>query len=844
MQQWQGKRHSGGRRSGLSTAVFMALAYASSGQCQAASSSLQAAEVAPADALDAVTLAGVVVTGSRRALRSALDAAAPVDIISAETLAHSGETDLSKALAKLSAAVSLPTTPAGGFSASVPPGIALRGLSSDQTLVLLNGKRRHVSAYFTRQSYAGGRGSAGVDLSLIPVSAVQRVEILRDGAAAQYGSDAIAGVVNIILKDQDHGGNLSYVYGGYSQGDGEQQKLSAWKAFSLPADGSLNIAFEAGKRASASNTGADNRTFYNASSSAAAQYNDSTTPYRYWHFGAPEIRDQYNLILNAKLPLGPDRELYSFASYGHRKTIGENFYEPPSATAAVNQSAYYKARYPDGRVPLSLVTVEDFALTLGGYQGRPQSGKFDLFATFGRNKVHTDQGNGINPSYGPESPSRYSLGDNIFSQLNSGLDYSRELRLSWLSSPLTLSTGVLYRWEQYEQVAGDPIAYTRGPYYDVSSAPEIYAGITAEDERQLDRDVYGVYLDVEADIWRKLNAAIALRSEKYSDFGETTNAKVALKYAFNPRFSLRGSASTGYRAPSLTQLGYSTYSVQTVETYSGSGVYHDVQQRTLLAGSEAARLLGSQDLEAEKSMNYSLGLVWRPWPQSALTLDVYQIDINNRILLSDNMTGSLVSNAFAGTAYANINNVAFFNNLLDTRTRGLELSASQQLDLAAYGQLDLNVGLAFNDNQVTKARSTTTSSGEVLPASSIAGRSTIGLIESVTPSSKLSLSALWRIGDWQIHSAVRRYGKWTTRNNTNPSADQTYAEQWLADLELRFSADRWLKGLKFYWGANNIFDSHPDQTAGVSTFGVGKYSFNSPEGANGSYLYAKVAYDF
>ncbi len=199
---------------------------------------------------DAITLQSVVVTGSRRAISNSLDAPAPVDILTAKELQETGATDLAAALTRLSPSVTLPSSPAGGFGASVPPSIALRGLSADQTLILINGKRRHTSAYFTRQAYAGGRGAAVTDLSLIPVSAIERIEILRDGAAAQYGSDAIAGVVNIILKSRDHGGGVSYQTGGYTQGDGEQHKVNLWKGFALPNDGALTVALDLGKRRS------------------------------------------------------------------------------------------------------------------------------------------------------------------------------------------------------------------------------------------------------------------------------------------------------------------------------------------------------------------------------------------------------------------------------------------------------------------------------------------------------------------------------------------------------------------------------------------------------------------
>ncbi len=791
---------------------------------------------------DAITLESVVVTGSRRAVKSSLDAPAPVDIISPQALLSTGEADLSRALAKISPSVSLPTSPAGGFGAAVAPGIALRGLTSDQTLVLINGKRRHTSAYFTRQSYAGGRGAAGVDLSLIPISAVERVEILRDGAAAQFGSDAVAGVVNIILRAKDSGGNVNYQGGGFTQGDGEQHKISAWKGFALPNDGSLTLAFDAGTRESANNTLPDNRVFYNSSSNPNHQYTENDTPYRNWKFGTPELKNQVNLSFNADLPLKETLALYSFGTYGYRETIGENFYEPPSSTAAINRSPYFKEIYPDGRITESLVNVDDFSITVGAKNGTQKTGKLDVFATYGNNKVSTEQGNGFNPSYGLTSPTKYDLGNNVISQLNTGADYSRDFTVSWLYSPLTVSTGALYRWEQYKQQAGDRVAYTRGPYYDAANAPEIYAGITDQDVRSISRDVYGAYLDLEADLIQDLNAGVALRSEHYSDFGSTTNGKLTLKYNFDPQFSIRGSASTGYRAPSLAQLGYSTYSVQTVQ--GSDGIWRDVQQRTLVAGSEAAQLVGGNKIKPEKSTNFSLGFVWEPIAKTAVTLDVYQIDIKDRILLSDNISGSLITNAFAGTPYANINNVAFFNNLLDTRTRGLEITAKHDLDLNDYGNLRLNLGFATNDNEITKARDAITSKDDVISSNAIAGRNTQSLIESAAPKNKLTLGTNWEKNAWSVNTNLRRYDKWTIQNNTNPNLDQTFDPQWVVDLDIGYNADQFVKGLKLNVGAVNLFNSHPDRTISQDPYGVVKYSFNAPEGSFGTYLFGRISYDF
>ncbi|MRT39661.1 TonB-dependent receptor [Acinetobacter sp. RIT698] len=795
--------------------------------------------------IDAVTLASVVVTGSRRAVKSPLDTPAPVDILSEEQLKNTGTSDLSKALTILAPSFTFPLEPAGAFAAQIPAGASLRGLASDQVLVLINGKRRHTGAIFTRQNLANGRGAASVDLSLIPLNAIKRVEILRDGAAAQYGSDAIAGVINIILKDDDDHGAASYRFGQFSSGEGEQHKLSLWKGFSLPNDGSLTFAIEYGSQDYANNTNPDNRRFY-PQSYPNAEYLEANSPYRNWRFGSPKVNDQVNSVLNGELPLTDTIKLYGFATYGYKESVGQNFYQPPSTNTTLNQNPYYLARYPHGRITTSVYSLYDHAITAGLKDNDFLDGKLDFSVNYGRNKAAQLYTNGINPSYGYDSPSEYKVGENINEQSNVNLDYQKQIALAFLNEPITFATGIAYRKEQYQQIAGDRISYTRGPYFNPSpvigvGVPEIYSGITDQDERKISRNVFGGYVDVEAKILPKLVAGAAFRAENYSDFGSTANGKLSLKYDIDPKIAVRSTYSTGYRAPAITQLGFSAYSRQTV--LQANGEYQDVSQRTLLPGSEAALLLGGKALDPEKSKNASIGFVFKPTQNLSATLDLYQIDIKDRILLSDNITGNVIKNAFAGTPYVEINNVAFFNNLLDTRTRGLEITSNYLMDLEKYGKLKLNLGFSTNQNKITKTRNAITAKGEIIPFESIAGRSTQGIIESASPKNKLTLGADWRIHNWDVTAQLRRYGEWSTVDSTRPAFDQNFSEQWVADLNIGFKPDI-LKGLRLDIGAYNLFNSFPDHAKNTSVGGVVKYSFNAPEGGNGTFLYSKLTYDF
>jgi iron complex outermembrane receptor protein len=782
----------------------------------------------------------VVVLGTRRSDVTALESAAPVDVLSGEQLQHTGASDLSGALAALSPSFSFPQSPQGAFAGSIAQGASLRGLASDQVLVLVNGKRRHTSANVTRQSLVNGRGAAAVDLSLIPLSAIQRVEILRDGAAAQYGSDAIAGVINIVLKEKDDGGNLGYRFGGYDKGDGIQRKLSGWKGFALPNDGFLTLSFDAGSQDPASDTNPDNRIFYPGSTSINTP-REQNNRYRTWRWGSGNVSDQYNVVANSEFGLSEGLTAYGFATYAHKNTDAENFFDPPT-TLRNNYGSDALQRYPDGRVPITRYTLQDYAATGGLRYEDEQLGKFDLALNHGINRLESVDRNAINPSWGDASPSKIYTGKREADQTNLTLDWVRDFPTDLLFKPLTLSAGLAWRQENYELSAGEAAGWQNGPLFNTIDPvtgrriPGYYSGITQVDAASLDRKVLGAYVDVEGQVTEKFQAGVAVRTEHYSDFGDTTNGKLSMRYDFTPQIAARATASTGYRAPSLVQSGLSSFSVQVVEQPPGSGNFVEVQQRTLRADSPEAALLGGKALKPEESTNYSLGLVWRPLPNASVTLDAYRINIDNRITLSDQLPSAVVAPIFAGTPYANIQSAAFYTNVADTRTDGVELTGNYQWDLQQWGRLNLSTGFSQNNTQITELRDVGSIKG-----SQIVGRTTQGLIEDGTPKNKLTLSANWLYEGWGVTVAQRRYGQWKSLNAVNPNLDQTYSAQWVTDVDLSYTFD---KHLKVSVGAINLLDSRPDKSAGTQLYGVPKYSTTSPEGAQGAFYYTSVSYDF
>ncbi|GAB7531924.1 TonB-dependent receptor [Pseudomonas sp. 3A(2025)] len=782
----------------------------------------------------------VVVVGTRRSDITALESAAPVDVLSGEQLQTTGASDLQTALTALSPSFSFPQSPQGAFAGSIAQGASLRGLASDQVLVLVNGKRRHSSANVTRQGVVNARGAAAVDLSLIPLSAIERVEILRDGAAAQYGSDAIAGVINIVLKERDEGGNIGYRFGGYSKGDGLQRKLSGWKGFALPNDGFLTLSFDAGSQDPANDTRDDNRVFY-AGSPNINTAREQNNGYRHWRWGSGNVSDQYNFIANSEISLSDSLTAYGFASYGHKNTDAESFYDPPT-TLSANYGSVALARFPDGRIPITRYNLEDYAATGGLRYENEQLGKFDLAVNYGNNTLESTDRNAINASYGVASPSKIYTGQREIDQTNVTLDWVRDFDNTLLYKPLTVSAGLAWRKENYELTAGQAEGWANGPLFNSVDAitgrriPGYYSGITQVDAASLERKVFGGYVDVEAQVTEKFQAGVAVRSEHYSDFGDTTNGKLSLRYDFTPQIAARATASTGYRAPSLVQSGLSSFSVQAVEQPAGSGNWVEVQQRLLRADSAEARLLGGAALKPEESTSFSLGLVWRPLENASVTLDAYRIEIDNRITLSDQLTSAVVAPIFAGTQYSNIQSAAFYTNVADTRTNGIELTGNYRLDLNAFGGLNLSAGFSQNDTKITGLHDVGSIQG-----SQIVGRNTQGLIEEGTPENKFTLGANWNYGNWGVNVAQRRYGEWKNRNATNPALDQTFSAQWVTDLDVSYS---FAKGVKLTVGAINLFDSHPDKLEGAQLYGVPKYSITSPEGAQGAFYYTSVSYDF
>ena len=793
-----------------------------------------ASDAVASAAAGALAAAGnVVVIGTRRANTTELSSPAPVDVYSARQLADTGAVNLNQALQALAPSFQYNVTAGSDGVATVRPA-ALRGLAPSQTLVLINGKRAHLSAFVNNKGGLG-RGAQAFDLAKIPLAAIDRVEVLRDGAAAQYGSDAIAGVINIVLKSQDAGGGASLQAGKYAEGDGFGKTLGAWKGLALPGDGFLTIAGEAiNTQRTTLREGADSRQFYFANdpreTSGAAQ--------REWLVGSPGL-EEYNGVLNAEWGLGPELRAYVFGNAGHRLGRSQGLFRRP------NDNGTVRSIFPDGFLPLLNTKSDDAALNAGLRYGNDKTGQFDLGVNVGENRIKFDVPDSINASLGVASPRSFYAGGMKNTQGNLTLDYVRNVDAGFSKEPLVVSAGAAWRHEKFSIDAGDEASWIAGsvPILDGPSAgtrapagAQGFPGYRPDDAGSLTRSVYGAYAGLENQLTDKFQWGATARAEHYSDFGNTWNGKLSLRYDFTPTVGLRATASNGYRAPSLGQANLSS-----TQTTFRAGEPFDV--RNFPVDHPAARALGATSLKPEKSVNFSTGLVFQPAKNTSLTIDAYQIAIRDRITLSETLSGPLVERLLREAGFAGISGASFFVNALDTRTRGVDVVGNHRLALGGYGNLDLGLGYNYGVTKITDVKD---NSGQLAGSGlALVGRTTRGNIESYSPRSVLRLTGRYAVGDWTASVTESRYGKFTVVDTgNNPALDQVFGSQWVTDLTLAYKLGR---NTSITFGANNLFDSYPDKTRPELRLAGGRYVYPSsqaPVGAFGTYYSLRLATAF
>lgn len=772
----------------------------------------------------AKNLGPVIVTGTRSDSRAEDSSLTPIDVVPAKVLQQTGTTELATALARVIPSLTFPRPSAADTADSQRPA-QLRGLSPDQVLVLVNGKRWHPGAILLTNGVLG-RGSQAVDLNTIPIASIDHIEVLRDGASAQYGSDAIAGVINIVLKGGGSGGD-AYVTGGqYSAGDGQQWQAAANFAIPLNNDaGWLRITAQDG-----------HQNFTNRAQPNRTRAWEGTTQ----RFGDPEVDDQ-NLLLNGQYTVAPGVELYAFGHYGKRDSTSPAFFRNLANANSV------PSLYPSGYLPLENAVSTDQSLVLG-IRGKTSGGwRWDVSANVGGNRVSYATQNSVNRAYLHDfgySPTTFHDGILSSGQQAFDVDIAKDLSASWLPNPVTFAFGVEYLRQTYKIDEGELASYYTGTS-GVSGGAQGFGGFQPANAGSHARHDWAEYVSFETNLTDRLSGSLSARHEDYSDFGTTTSGALAGRFDFTDRFALRASASTGFRAPSLAQQNYSYVSSLYYGAGNSLGLPAGIYNTGIVpATSQVAQLLGGEKLKPEKSRNFTVGMVWNPTDPWSINLDIYQIKISDRITLSSNLaTNSPAVQAYLaanGVTGLNYSGIAYFTNAVDTRTRGVDLVTSYRFDLGNAGNLQTTLSYNYNKNKVTDVKANPAILDSLgLNLKRIDRRDQYGLLADTTPRSKLILNGLYTVDRWGFSGTLTRYGSFVSYNSTNPALDQTFDSKWLLDLAINYN----LQGWTFSLGADNVFNTYPDRVIPANdNNGTLPYSVFSPFGFNGAYVYGKVAY--
>jgi len=757
----------------------------------------------------------VSIIGSRRATSSATDTVVPVDIIPMNKAGESGgQFDLAQTLTYISPSFNS-TRQTGSDGADLVDSAALRGLGSDQTLVLVNGKRRHTTALVNLFG-ARNRGNTGTDMNAIPMLAIKDVQVLRDGAAAQYGSDAIAGVMDIGLK-KSKGCEAVTGFSEYSKHDGKNYLASAYCGFEIGNGGVLGVTGEYLDRGRSNRAEPDNPRI----------------------IGDSKTKNQ-TVYLNGELPTVGTGKLYFTAGAQSRDASSGAWARGGIGTDDI-PSRNSAAMYPNGFVPFINATIDDRYAILGH---RNQIGEWnmDLSQTYGYNKMIYDISHTLNASIANKdllnggkgiSPDHFNAGGFSFEQLTTNLDFNRYFDGA-VGQGLNVAFGGEYRHENYKIYAGEPNSYidADGVGFGGNAGSQGFPGFQPGDEVNANRHSLAAYLDLEADLTASVKAQAAVRYEKYSDFGSTTTGKLAGSWRVQPAVLLRGSASTGFRAPSLQQKYFSSTFTDFV-----AGVPTDV----VLApnGSAVTNLAGIPPLKEEKSTSFTLGTTWTPTQAVSVTADLYAIKIKDRIVLSGRFDATNYPDLAAKLATLGVGQAQFFVNSVDTKTTGLDLTASHK---ASFGADKLTTFLAMN---VSKTEVT----GVHAPAS-LKGYEDVLLsekerlyIEQGAPRAKATLGFDYTHGAWDTDLKIIHFGPQTLGTYDGTAAgvpNQHYASKTSADLAFTYNIN---KNMKFTFGGNNIFNVHPTEQDPNETDNGFKYE-SVQFGLNGASYFGRLYVKF
>lgn len=849
------------------SASVMAISLAVPAHAQTAPAATQAAE-------DEADDAAIVVTGSRFAGRTAADSTVPIDVIAAEQLTRGGATETNKLLNQLVPSFNFPQPSLTDGTDSLRPA-TLRGLAPDQTLVLINGKRRHTSALLNLNGSVG-RGSSAVDLNQIPAVSIERIEVLRDGASSQYGSDAIAGVINIQLNKKP-GVQTLVTYGRYittlagvrdvtgvlagpngipliatagggnndllaltdtgqdkTVGDGNTVTIAARVGLPVGDDGYLVFSGQFRDRDPTNRSAADPRRQYPTIGDPR-----ELTVNRFNHrYGDGQVED-FNFFVNAGYDLMPDIELYAFGSYGIRDGNGAGFFRRPNDARNRDFAAStttFVPFYADGFLPLINSQIEDVSGAVG-LKGEIGNGVLaDLSVVYGSNQLDYLVSNSFNVSLGGiNSPRVFDAGGIAAGQTVVNLDLSKRFDVGFVES-FGIAVGGEFRDENFKIRAGQTSSFINGPFsaapFNGAGGAQVFPGFRPNNAVDVSRNSFAFYGEIDTSITKTLTLQVAGRYERFSDFGSTVNGKVAARWEFLPGYAIRGSVSTGFRAPSLAQQFFATTSTNNV-----NGTLIEIG--TFPVSDPVAVALGSRQLEAEKATNLGGGFALNPFEGFSLTADYYNIRIRDRIVLTENLQGAAVVSILSAAGINNVTSARFFVNGVNTKTQGVDIVATYAAPDFGLGNFRFTAGYNYNETTITRRA--------VLPT--VPNQTLFGRVESLRltdgqPQDKLNLSADWSLDRFSATFRTNRYGSVLVAGNT-AATDFTLTPKWVSDVEVRAKIYR---GIELAVGADNVFDIYPDRVPAGGAFGVNgfflPYSNLSPFGFSGRFLYGRISAAF
>ncbi len=829
------------------------------------------------------TLQAVSTLGTRGTARTVIDAPVPIDVLSAAEIKSTGRTETAQMIQALAPSFNFPRATIGDGTDHVRPS-TLRGLGPDQALVLINGKRRHTSALVNVNGTIG-RGSTGVDLNAIPSSMIDHVEILRDGAAAQYGSDAIAGVINIVLKTGKHGDFINTVggdfttynrpdnavipttfaaTGGYPTGersarDGHVYQAAIDKGIVFGTRGFAHGAFELRDRGYTNRSLPDLRlNFFGNSPNCADTQCHATlappVPDSLTHRQGDAQTHDVALWLNAANEFDNGVEAYAFGGGSRRTGEAAGFWR------RARDDRTLRFIYPNGFLPIIRSTIDDYSIT-GGVRGQLSDWKWDLSSTYGHDGFGFDVKNSANAILPPATPqTEFYAGKLGFGQSTTNLDVFRSLPLF---EELRVAAGAEFRADRYAIDPGEPNSYAVNPNARVLDstgvatntrpAPfsQVFPGFSPVQQTSKSRNNVAGYLDFETDVTKALLVGVAGRYEHYSDFGSTTTGKISARFEPVKNYALRGAFSSGFRAPSLGQ----SYFQSTATNFVG-GIPLEI--RTLPVDDPLAQQLGARPLKPETSTNLSVGFALEPIPALSFTTDYYRINIKDRIVFSENLVGAAVVNFFTANGKPEITGARYFTNALDTRTDGVDVIANWGHSFANEGVLRLTGGLNVNHTRLTRVDSIAqVSASSGLPTNLLQyGRIERIRVERGQPRDNILLAANYNYQRFGALLRSQRFGKVTTAGSAaTDTLDQTFSAKWITDANVSYTLGR-IYTLTV--GADNIFDVYPDRNeypgtpfgangfpgngvAGTGNVGIFPYSGVSPFGFNGRFVYGKIS---